>query len=122
MNKEQIIEAIKNMTVMELSELVKEMEEIFGVSASAPMAMAMPGAGAAAEVEEQTEFDVILKSFGAKKIAVVKAVRGITGLGLVDAKKLVDECPSTIKEAVSKEEAEEFKKQLVEAGAEVELK
>lgn len=122
MNKEQIIEAIKNMTVMELSELVKEMEEVFGVSAAAPMAMAMPGAGAAAEVEEQTEFDVILKSFGAKKIAVVKAVRGITGLGLVDAKKLVDECPSTIKEAVSKEEAEEFKKQLVEAGAEVELK
>ena len=122
MNKEQIIEAIKNMTVMELSELVKEMEEVFGVSASAPVAMAMPGAGGAAEVAEQTEFDVILKSFGAKKIAVVKAVRGITGLGLVDAKKLVDECPSTLKEAVSKEEAEAFKKQLEEAGAEVELK
>jgi len=122
MNKEQIIEAIKNMTVMELSELVKEMEEVFGVSASAPMAMAMPGAAAVVEEEEQTEFDVILKSFGAKKIGVVKAVRELTGLGLVEAKKLVDECPSTIKEAITKEEAEAMKKQLEEAGAEVELK
>ena len=122
MNKEQMIDAIKNMTVMELSELVKEMEEVFGVSASAPVAMAMPGAGAVAEVEEQTEFDVILKSFGSKKLAVVKAVRSITGLGIVDAKKLVDECPSPIKEGVSKEEAEAVKKDLEAAGAEVELK
>lgn len=121
MNKEQIIEAIKGMTVLELSELVSEMEEIFGVSASAPMAMAMPGAAAVVE-EEQTEFDVVLKSYGAKKIGVIKVVRAITGAGLVDAKKLVDNCPSVIKEAVSKDEADAFKTQLEEAGAEVELK
>lgn len=121
MNKEQIIEAIKGMTVLELSELVSEMEDVFGVSASAPVAMAVAGPAAEA-VEEQTEFDVVLKSFGAKKIGVVKVVRAITGVGLVDAKKLVDECPSVIKEAVSKEEAEAFKAQLEEAGAEVELK
>jgi large subunit ribosomal protein L7/L12 len=123
MNKEQIIEAIKEMTVMELSELVKEMEEVFGVSAAAPVAMAMPGAGAAAvEEEEQTEFDVVLEDHGAKKINVIKVVRAATGLGLVDAKKLVDEAPSTIKEALPKEEAEALKKELEEAGAKVALK
>lgn len=124
MDKAQIIEAIKNMTVMELAELVKELEDVFGVSAAAPVAMAaMPVAGAAAPAEEEkTEFDVVLKSYGDKKINVIKVVRAITGLGLVDAKKLVDGVPSTIKEGISKEEAEDIKKQLEEAGAEVELK
>ncbi|MFP4456084.1 MAG: 50S ribosomal protein L7/L12 [Clostridia bacterium] len=122
MNKEQIIEAIKEMTVMELSELVKEMEEVFGVSAAAPVAMAASGGSAAEEEEEQTEFDVVLEDFGAKKIGVIKVVRSATGLGLVDAKKLVDEAPSTIKEALSKEEAEALKAELEEAGAKVELK
>src|SRR6056297_2671925 len=110
MNKEQIIEAIKEMTVMELSELVKEMEEEFGVSAAAPVE------------EEQTEFDVVLENYGAKKIGVIKVVRSATGLGLVDAKKVVDEAPSTIKEAISKEEAEALKAELEEAGATVVLK
>ncbi|SRR6056297_1079980 len=122
MNKEQIIEAIKEMTVMELSELVKEMEEVFGVSAAAPVAMAAPGAAAAEEEEEQTEFDVVLENYGAKKIGVIKVVRSATGLGLVDAKKVVDEAPSTIKEAISKEEAEALKAELEEAGATVVLK
>ena len=123
--KEQVIEFISNMTVLELSEFIKELEEKFGVSAAAPaMAMAaMPGGGeAAAEEEEQTEFDVVLTSFGGNKIAVIKAVRALTGLGLKEAKGKVDEVPSTIKEAVSKGEAEEAKKQLEEAGAEVEVK
>ncbi len=125
MNKEQIIEMIKGMTVLELAELVKALEEEFGVSAAAPMAMAMPAGGAAApaaEVEEQTEFDVILTSAGDKKINVIKVVREITGLGLVEAKALVDGAPKPVKEKVSKEEAESLKAKLTEAGASVEVK
>jgi large subunit ribosomal protein L7/L12 len=123
--KEQIIEAIKEMTVLELSELIKALEEEFGVSAAAPMAMAMPvagGAAPAAEEEEQTEFDVILTSAGDKKIAVIKVVREITGLGLVEAKGLVDGAPKAVKEKVSKEEADTIKAKLEEAGAGVEVK
>ena len=124
--KEDVIEFIANMSVLELSELVKEMEEKFGVSAAAPMAMmaAGPGdggAGAAAE-EEQTEFDVILTAFGDKKIQVIKEVRAITGLGLKDAKALVDEVPKPVKEGIAKDEAEKIKAQLEEAGAQVEVK
>jgi large subunit ribosomal protein L7/L12 len=126
MTKEEIIAAIETMTVLELSELVKELEDKFGVSASAPaMAMPMaPGAGAAAAPaeEEQTEFDVILKGPGSNKIATIKAVREITSLGLKEAKELVDNAPKPVKEAVSKEEADEIKKKMEEAGAEVELK
>jgi large subunit ribosomal protein L7/L12 len=123
--KEQVIEAIKEMTVLELSELIKALEEEFGVSAAAPMAMAMPvagGAAPAAEEEEQTEFDVILTSAGDKKIAVIKVVREITGLGLVEAKGLVDGAPKAVKEKVSKEEADTIKAKLEEAGAGVEVK
>lgn len=123
--KEQVVEFISSMTVLELSEFIKELEEKFGVSAAAPaMAMmAMPGAGAAAaEEEEKTEFDVILKAAGANKIAVIKVVRALTGLGLKEAKDKVDGAPATLKEACSKQDAEEAKKQLVEAGAEVEIK
>ena len=124
--KEQVIDFIAGMTVLELSELIKELEDKFGVSAAAPaMAMAvMPGAGAdaGAEEEEKTEFDVVLKAVGGNKIAVIKAVRALTGLGLKEAKAKVDEIPSTIKEAVSKDESEDAKKQLEEAGAEVEVK
>lgn len=122
--KEQVVEFIANMTVLELSEFIKELEEKFGVSAAAP-AMAMVAAGpaeAAPAEEEKTEFDVILKGAGANKIGVIKVVRALTGLGLKEAKDKVDGAPSTLKEAVSKEEAEEAKKQLVEAGAEVEIK
>ncbi|NHZ46618.1 MULTISPECIES: 50S ribosomal protein L7/L12 [Nitratidesulfovibrio] len=122
--KEQVVEFIANMTVLELSEFIKELEEKFGVSAAAP-AMAMVAAGpaeAAPAEEEKTEFDVILKAAGANKIGVIKVVRALTGLGLKEAKDKVDGAPSTLKEAVSKEEAEEAKKQLVEAGAEVEIK
>jgi large subunit ribosomal protein L7/L12 len=124
--KEDVIEFIANMSVLELSELVKEMEEKFGVSAAAPMAMMATGpgdagAGAAAE-EEQTEFDVILTAFGDKKIQVIKEVRAITGLGLKDAKALVDEVPKPVKEGVTKDEAEKIKAQLEEAGAQVEVK
>ncbi|BDU51290.1 50S ribosomal protein L7/L12 [Haliovirga abyssi] len=119
-NKEQFIEDLKSMTVLELAELVKLIEDEFGVSAAAPVAAA--GAVAGAAVEEKTEFDVILKSAGAKKINVIKAVRAITGLGLKDAKALVDGAPATLKEAVSKDESEDIKKQLEEAGAEVEVK
>lgn len=117
--KDDVIEFVKNMSVLELSELVKEMEEIFGVSAAAPMAMAMaPAAGGdAAAEEEQTEFDVVLESIGDKKIQVIKAVRAITGLGLKEAKGLVDAAPKAIKEAVDKDEAESVKTQLEEAGA-----
>ncbi len=125
MTKDQIIEAIKEMTVLELNELVKTCEEEFGVSAAAPVAMVAAGgaaAGGGAAAEEQSEFDVILKSAGAKKINVIKVVRGITGLGLKEAKALVDEAPNAIKEGVEKAEAEDIKKQLEEAGAEVELK
>lgn len=122
--KEQVVEFISNMTVLELSEFIKELEEKFGVSAAAPAAAMMVAAPAeaAAPVEEKTEFDVILKSAGANKIGVIKVVRALTGLGLKEAKDKVDGAPSTLKEAVSKEEAEEAKKQLVEAGAEVEVK
>lgn len=122
--KEEVVEFIANMTVLELSEFIKELEEKFGVSAAAPAAAMMVAAPAeaAARAEEKTEFDVILKSAGANKIGVIKVVRALTGLGLKEAKDKVDGAPSTLKEAVSKEEAEEAKKQLVEAGAEVEVK
>ena len=124
--KEQVVEFISNMTVLELSEFIKELEEKFGVSAAAPaaaMVMAAPAdGGAAAAAEEKTEFDVILKEAGANKIGVIKVVRALTGLGLKEAKDKVDGVPSTIKEAVSKEDAEEAKKQLTEAGATVEVK
>jgi large subunit ribosomal protein L7/L12 len=118
-----LIEEVKNLTVLELSELVKALEEEFGVSASAPMMAAMPVAGAAGAVEEEkTEFDVILTSAGAKKIGVIKVVRELTGLGLKEAKAVVDEAPKAVKEAVSKEEAEKIKAKLEEAGAGVEVK
>ena len=120
MNKEQIIEAIKGMTVLELNELVKACEEEFGVSAAAPVAVA--GAGAAAAVEEKTEFDVVLTSAGAQKIKVIKVVRELTGLGLKEAKEIVDGAPKTIKEGVAKDAAEEMKAKLAEVGAEVEVK
>ena len=117
-----IIEEVKAMTVLELSELVKAIEEEFGVSAAAAVAVAAPAGGAAAAVEEQTEFDVILASAGANKIAVIKVVREITGLGLKEAKALVDGAPSPVKEAASKDDAEAIKAKLEEAGAAVELK
>ncbi|MFH1058337.1 MAG: 50S ribosomal protein L7/L12 [Pseudomonadota bacterium] len=123
--KAEVIEFIKNMTVLELSELVKELEETFGVSAAAPMMMGgMPmGGGAEAVVEEeQTEFDVILESAGDKKIQVIKVVRALTGLGLKEAKDLVDGAPKAVKEAVSKEEAEKVKAELEESGAVVQVK
>lgn len=126
MTREELVKAIEEMTVLELSELVKELEEKFGVSASAPaMAMpmmAMPGAGAAAAEEEKTEFDVVLVDHGANKINVIKIVREITGLGLKEAKDLVDNPPKPVKEGATKEEAEELKKKIEEAGAKVELK
>jgi len=122
--KEQVVEFIEQMSVLELAELVKELEEKFGVSAAAPVAVAAgPAAGGeAAAVEEKDEFDVVLASAGDKKINVIKVVRAATGLGLKEAKDLVDGAPSTVKEAVAKAEAEELKKQLEEAGAKVELK
>ncbi len=123
-SKENIISAIENMTVLELSELVKELEEKFGVSAAAmaaPMAMAAP-AGGEAEVVEKTEFDVILAAIGDKKIQVIKEVRAITGLGLKEAKAVVDGAPKEVKEGVSKEEAEEIKNKLIAVGATVEIK
>jgi large subunit ribosomal protein L7/L12 len=123
--KEDVIEFIANMSVLDLSELVKEMEEKFGVSAAAPVAMmaAGPGdAGAGAAAEEQTEFDVILTAAGDKKIQVIKEVRAITGLGLKDAKALVDDAPKPVKEGIAKDEAEKIVAQLEEAGAQVELK
>ena len=122
--KEEVVEFISNMTVLELSEFIKELEEKFGVSAAAPaaaMVMAAPAAAAEA-AEEKTEFDVILKEAGANKIGVIKVVRALTGLGLKEAKEKVDGCPSTLKEGVSKDEAEDAKKQLTEAGAVVEVK
>jgi len=122
--KEDVIEFIANMSVLDLSELVKEMEEKFGVSAAAPVAMmaAGPGDAGAGDAEEQTEFDVILTGIGDKKIAVIKEVRAITGLGLKDAKGLVDAHPKAVKEGITKEEAEKVKAQLEEAGAQAELK
>ena len=117
-----LVEEVKGLTVLELSELVHTLEEVFGVSAAAA-AVAAPAAGAAAaEVEEKTEFDVILKEAGASKLNVIKVVRAVTGLGLKDAKDLVDNCPKTLKEAVSKEDAEKMVAELKEAGAEAEMK
>jgi large subunit ribosomal protein L7/L12 len=123
-SREDIIDALSNMSVLEVTELVKELEDKWGVSAAAPVAAvaAAPGAGEAAAAEEKTEFDVVMTSFGGNKVAVIKAVRGITGLGLKEAKDMVEGAPATIKEGVSKEESEELKKQLEEAGASVEVK
>lgn len=119
----KLIDDVKTLTVIELSELVKALEDEFGVSAAAPVAVAAaPAAGAAPAAEEKTEFDVVLKSAGSNKVAVIKAVKEITGLGLKDAKELVDGAPKTLKESVAKEQAEEMKKKLADAGAEVELK
>jgi large subunit ribosomal protein L7/L12 len=121
--KAEVVSFIENMTVLELSELVKELEEKFGVSAAAPVAVAAAAAPAAAEaVEEQTEFDVILKAAGANKIGVIKVVRALTSLGLKEAKDLVDGAPASVKTGVSKQEAEDAVKQLVEAGAEASIK
>jgi len=123
--KQDVIEFIKNMSVLELSELIKEFEEIFGVSAAAPMAMAAGPIGGGAEAapeEEKTEFDVILLAAGDKKIQVIKEIRAITGLGLKEAKQLVDESPNPIKEGVPKEEAEQIKAKVEEAGGTVEIK
>ena len=121
--KEDVISFIEKMTVLDLAELVKELEEKFGVSAAAPVAVAAAGPAAAAEVaEEQTEFDVILKAAGANKINVIKVVRALTSLGLKEAKDVVDGAPSTVKTGVSKAEADEALKQLVEAGAEAAIK
>lgn len=119
-SQEDILEAVSNMSVMEIVDLISAMEEKFGVSAAAAVAAAPVAAAAAAE--EQTEFDVILTAFGENKVSVIKAVRGITGLGLKEAKDAVEGVPTTLKEAVSKVEAEDIKKQLLEAGATVEIK
>jgi large subunit ribosomal protein L7/L12 len=122
--KDEVIEFISGMSVLELSDLVKELEEKFGVSAAAPVAVAAASGGqpAQAEAEEQTEFDVILSEIGDKKIQVIKTIRALTGLGLKEAKALVDEAPKPVKEGVSKEEAENVKGQLEEAGATVDIK
>ncbi|HHJ39758.1 MAG: 50S ribosomal protein L7/L12 [Methylothermaceae bacteria B42] len=124
LSKEEILDAISNMTVMEIVDLISAMEEKFGVSAAAAVAAVPVAAGgeAGGAAAEQTEFDVVMSSFGSNKVAVIKAVRGITGLGLKEAKALVESAPAPIKEGVSKEEAEEIKKQLEEAGASVEIK
>ena len=125
LTKDQLIESIKGMTVLELSELVKALEEEFGVSAAAPVAVAAApaaGAEAAAPAEEKTQFDVILAAFGDQKIQVIKVVRALTGLGLKEAKEVVEGAPKPIKEGVTKDEAEEAKKQLEDAGASVEIK
>lgn len=119
--REEIVETLKQMTLMEVAELVKELEDTFGVSAAAPVAVAA-APGAAAEAEEQTEFDVILLEAGANKINAIKEVRAITGLGLKEAKDLVESAPKPVKEAVTKEEADELKKKLETAGAKVEVK
>ena len=122
MTKEQIMEAIESMTVLELSELVKALEEKFGVSASAPVAVAAAAPAAAAAAEEKTEFDVILASAGASKINVIKVVREVTGLGLKEAKELVDGAPKAVKEKISNADADALKAKLEEAGATVEVK
>lgn len=124
MNKEEILESIANMSVMDVVDLVKAMEEKFGVSAQAAVAVAGPAvvAGEASAQEEKTEFNVVMSSFGANKINVIKAVRAVTGLGLKEAKDMVEGVPATVKEGVNKAEAETIKKQLEEAGATVELK
>ena len=122
MNREEIISAIESMTILELADLVKAMEEKFGVSAAAPVAAAGAAAPAAAAEEEKTEFDVLLKDVGSEKIKVIKVVREITGLGLKEAKDAVEGAPKTLKEAVSKEDAEKIKAKLAEVGATVEIK
>ena len=120
--KEDVIEFISNMTVLELSELIKEFEDKFGVSAAAPVTVAAAGGGEAAPTEEQTEFDVILSGFGDQKIKVIKEVRALTGLGLKEAKVLVESAPAPLKEAITKEEAEEIKTKIEAVGATVEIK
>lgn len=121
--QDQVIEFLSNLSVLEISNLVKTLEDKWGVTAAAPVAMAAaPAAGAAEAVEEKTEFDVILASFGENKIAVIKEVRALTGLGLKDAKDLVEAAPKAVKEAVAKDEAEKVKEQLEKAGAKVEIK
>ena len=125
LSNEELIEELSNKPIMEVVELVKALEDKWGVSAAAPVAVAAaPGAAAgdAAAAEEQTEFDVVMKSFGGNKVAVIKVVRSVTGLGLKEAKDLVEGAPNTVKEAVSKADAEDLKKQLEEAGSEVEIK
>ena len=123
LTKDQVVEFLSNLSVIEISNLVSELEEKWGVSAAAPVAVAaVGGAAGGAAAEEQTEFDVVLKSGGAKKINVIKVVRSLTGLGLKEAKALVDEAPNTVKEGISKDEAEDIKKQIEEAGGEVEVK
>ena len=125
MNREEVLNAVAEMSVMELSQLIKDMEEKFDVSASAAVAVAAPAAGEtggdAGGVEEQTEFDAMLTSFGDKKVPVIKAVRALTGLGLKEAKDLVESAPAAVKEGVTKAEAEEIKKQIEEAGGSVEI-
>ncbi len=121
-SKEDILEAIANMSVMDVVDLVEAMEEKFGVSAAAAVAAAPAAGGEAAAAEEKTEFDVVMTSFGDNKVSAIKAVRAITGLGLKEAKTLVESAPAAVKEGVSKDEAEETKKQLEEAGASVEVK
>ena len=123
-SKEEILEAIANMSLIDITDLVKMMDDKFGVSAAAPVAAAAPAAGgaAAAPVEEKTEFTVVLKSAGEKKVEVIKAVRAITGLGLKEAKDLVESAPATVKDAVSKDDSAKFKKELEAAGATVEVK
>lgn len=121
-SKEDILDTIANMTVMEVVDLIEAMEEKFGVSAAAAVAAAPAAAAAGEAVVEKDEFDVVMTSFGENKVAVIKAVRGITGAGLKEAKDMVEGCPATVKEGASKSEAEDLKKQLEEAGAQVELK
>ncbi len=123
-SKEDILDAVASMSVLDLSELIKEMEDKFGVSAAAPVAVAVAGAagGDTAGAEEKTEFDVVLTSFGDNKVSVIKAVRAITGLGLKEAKDMVESAPATVKEGVSKDESADVKKQLEEVGAKVEVK
>jgi large subunit ribosomal protein L7/L12 len=121
-SKQDILQAIADMSVMDVVELIEQMEEKFGVTAAAPVAMAAAPVAAAAAAEEKTEFDVILKSFGENKVGVIKTIRTITGLGLKEAKDLVEGAPSTVKEGVSKADADNFKKQLEEAGAQAEIK
>jgi len=125
LSNDELIEALSNKPIMEVVELVKALEEKWGVSAAAPVAVAAAagaGGGEAAAAEEQTEFDVVMSSFGENKVAVIKVVRSVTGLGLKEAKDMVEGAPNTVKEAVSKDEAEDVKKQLEEAGAKVEVK
>jgi len=122
-SREEIIEVLSNMSVLEVTQLVSDLEEKWGVSAAAPVAAAAAGPAAeAAAAEEQTEFDVVMSSFGANKVGVIKAIRTITGLGLKEAKDMVEGVPATVKEGISKDEAEGIKKQLEEAGASVEVK